>query len=170
MKIRVLIGAVIVSVCSVSQLSAYIYSFSNHTNEPLMVGIKLSGINEPFEWKLVPAKSAGAGATVEFAWTALFHPKPSMNIWKAGFWLTDLRVRRPLKKLVRVASEDGEGFVTKEVFDLDAQGQIQFGPEAAVNIEFVESLGGGGLLQAAEGFADMLQGTASSIAGSLMAK
>ncbi len=160
MKIRVIVSAAIISMCSVSQVSAYIYSFSNHTNDPLKVRVQLNGVNEPWEEVYIPAKEMR-----DFPWTALGHSRPSLNIWKAGFCLQNIQVAIPLKRKMKAMTSDGIELDNLEESIKDAQGQIQFGPWASVTVKFVKSEGAQAILNAADKFADSLGSLAKEAAG-----
>lgn len=143
----------------VQQVSAYIYSFSNHSNEPIKVRVQLAGVNEPWVEVLIPAKEMR-----DFPWTGLGHSRKSLDIWKVGFCLQNIQMAVPLKKRIKALTPDGEdlGFLDKIV--KDASGNVQFGPWAAVNIKWVQNEGVNAMIKASETFADGLQDIATSIA------
>lgn len=160
MKFRLLVVGAVMSMLSAFQLSAYIYSFSNHTNDPLKVRVQLSGWNEPWEEVYIPAKEMR-----DFPWTALGHSRPSMNIWKAGFCLQNIQVAIPLKRKIKAMTVDGVVLDNLEENIKDAQGQIQFGPWASVSVKFVKSEGAQAILNAADKFADSLSSFAQEAVG-----
>lgn len=158
MKIRLIVGAAVISMCSASHLSAYIFSFSNHTIDPLKVRVQLAGINEPWEEVYIEPKT-----TWDFPWVAAGHPRASLNVWKAGFCLQNIQVAEPLKKKKVITAEDGERIVLEE-YEKDSSGKIKFGPWANVIPKFIKSEGAQAILNAAKGFAGSLQNLAQDAA------
>lgn len=178
MKRLLLIFALIMA-CSVQVAQAYIFSFSNHTDYPLKIGVQLLGINEPFEWIDIPPRQKGSEATKEFAWTAFGHSKPSLNGWKAGFALDQIRVREPLFTKVTTIDEDGNKIETYEMdyvkdssgkpkLDENGKKQIQFGPIRNVVVTWVKSEAYDAIIKASALFADGLSDMASKVASAAL--
>jgi hypothetical protein len=155
--------AVLSIVLSVQYASAWIYSFSNHTNEPLKVRIQLHADTEWYERIILP-KSAGSIATQEFRFTVFGDPQGTLNGWKLGFCLQEIQFATPVTKMVKTIAPNGEDLGLVEKIVKDARGNIQFGPWANVVTEYVQNEGANAMLRASESFADGLQEIATSVA------
>jgi len=86
---KVLIGLIALGISF--QAEAYVYSFTNHTNKKIAIGMKYTGINEPLEQRIIPANerrqfrpgdpdisSAKAGFIVD---KFFFIPDPILSNW-----------------------------------------------------------------------------------------
>src|ERR1700722_7461043 len=94
----------IASFCFVSHAHAWIFSFSNRTNDPILVRIKLQPLGvEPWYTLLIQPKQYA-----EFRFTTAFDPDAWEKGAKPGHCLGDIQIAPPLKKTVEVVSKDGE--------------------------------------------------------------
>ncbi len=162
MKFRLvlMVGALIMLNAS-QQLFSHIFSFSNHTNDPLKVRIQLKGVDEGWYEQLIPSKE-NQGAYHEFRFVAFEEPGDMAR--KFGLCLDHIQVALPIKKRISVVSKDGEDMGMLEEYIKDAQGNIQFGPWSNVIVKPVQNEGANAILKAAEGFADSLQDLAKDAA------
>lgn len=150
-------------------ISAYIFSFSNHTKYPVRIYVQLVGINEPWEMQEAPPKKK-----INFFWTALGHEQSSRNIWKAGFCLGKIHVETPMLTEVRTIDEDGNTIITYEQdYERDSSGKFIFkdgqkimkwNPESDVVITWVKDEAYDAVLKASKLFADGLADAASKAA------
>lgn len=160
-----LLSGLILSLSVIQQASAYIFSFSNHTDYPIKVRIKLQPTGtEPWEEETMQSKQY-----YEYRWTSVFDSS-SRNGWKAGFCLGDIQIAEPMKQMVQVMSKDGEYLGTVEEIVKDKNGNIKWSNAADnaplwanVVIEYIESQGYNAMLGAAESFASSLQSSTRAI-------
>src|ERR1700722_14440106 len=95
-------AVVLLSLLSISAPTvAHIFSFSNHTNYPLRLKLKLDIDPIWHEREVAPRTK------ISYDWTALGHPTPSLNIWNAGLCLHEIRVETPW--LVKTTTIDDDG-------------------------------------------------------------
>jgi hypothetical protein len=156
-----LIAILSIIVC-VQHISAHIFSYSNHTNDPLKLRIQLHGVLEPWYEKIIPPKTEGERATVEFRFVAGEGPLDISR--KFGFCLQEIHFAMPLKKKIKMIAPDGEDLGLVEQLVKDAKGNIQFGPWTNVVTEYVQNEGANAMLRASESFVDGLQNLATDIA------
>ena len=65
----------VTALIAVSKADAYVYSFGNHTNDDIAIGMRYKGINEPLEQRTIKANSGAA-----------FRPgDPDISSSKSGF-------------------------------------------------------------------------------------
>lgn len=159
MKLRIIATIGLLLIGGYAQtVSAYAYEFSNHTEEPLKLRIKLAADPTWYEMLIEPHEMH------EMLWLPVLHPreKESKDVWKAGFCLEEINVAVPLKDVVRVVSPEGEYMGTTEEIRKQ-NGKVVFGAWKNVSIEWLEDEGVNAMLSAAESFARNLQQTATGI-------
>lgn len=168
MKCMSIVGILLISASS--PMLAYIFSFSNHTNYPLRIYVQLSGINEPWEMREIPSKKR-----IEYDWTAAGHYLPSLNIWKAGFCLKEMRVETPQLVKTTKIDDDGNAIVTyvqdierdnsgKPILGKDGKPQVAWNPQRNVVITWVKDEAYDAIVNSAKLFADGLSALASQAA------
>jgi len=151
------IGVMLIFGC-VQKISAHIYEFSNHTEEPIMIRVKLDIDPKWYEVIIEPHKG------YEFLWVAAGHPreKEGRDIWEAGLCLQEINIAVPLKNKVRMLSPEGEYIGTTEEIKRE-HGKVVFGAWKNVSVEWIEDEGVNAMLSAAESFASNLQRAATSV-------
>lgn len=149
-----------------SQVSAYIFDFSNHTNYPLRVRIHLEAdpSSKWYEATLQPQKE-GQRAQHYFKFGAdQGYNMGEAEWWKGGFCLKDVQVAVPLITTKIGVGQDGEELGTIEEVLKDEKGNVRFGPWRDVAITLVKSEGANAIIEAAAELGDGLQSLTKDIA------
>jgi|GEM_PF-3409949 len=171
-KNRVFLFAVV----SPMLVQAHIFDFSNHTNYPLMIGVKLSLVNEEFKWMEIQPGQQG-----EFLWVALGHLREQearaagFDPWKAGLCLQEIQVRVPKLGPKITFDEDGNKIIHYEPMTkiIEKEGKkvsvIDYKAPLNVVITWVKNEAYNAIVQAgklfADGFADLAAKTAGAVLG-----
>lgn len=163
-----------------ASLQAHIFDFSNHTNYPLRVGVKLSLINEEFKWMEIQPREQG-----EFLWVAAGHPREKeatdkgFSIWKAGICLQEIQVQTPRFAPKQTIDDDGNIVTTYEPMiktpaktkdnKILKPAEILYNAPLNVVITWVKNEAYNAIVEAgklfADGFADLAAKTASVALG-----
>ncbi len=138
------------------QMRAYEYEFSNHTNDPLKLRLKLSFIFEDDRWYETIIQPQGMH-------TFAFSPG-KLDPIKTGFCLKYIHVALPQKKKKMAIGPNGEELGEVEELVKDKDGNVVFGPWADVAITNVKDEGANALIDAAAELTDAATDFAKGIA------
>jgi hypothetical protein len=169
MKIRFILCAMLATLSFGQRLSAYLFSFSNHTNDPLWVRIHLTADkSDKFYEVLLEARKAGDKAMHTFKFGSDQGYKLVEAEWyKGGFCFGDVYVRTPITETKTVTGPTGEELDIDELVK-DKDGKVMFGPWREAAITLVKTEGANAIVEAAAALGDTAQSFAKDIAGSVL--
>lgn len=148
---RLLLIFALLGACSAHIAQAYIYSFSNHTDYPLKIKLQLAGVDEPWETREIGPRGS-ATHHIKYEWTSLFTPG-TLNGWKVGFCLQNMRVETPYLVKQETIDDDGNKKTTYAQ-GRDNSGKPKWNPERNVIPFAVKNEAYNAILDAGSKFAD----------------
>jgi hypothetical protein len=169
MKIRFITYALLALAFSGQRLSAYLFTVSNHTNNPLWIRIHLmADKGDKFYDVYLEPRQAGDKAMHVFRFGSDQGYRWVEAEWhKGGFCFGEMYVRTPITETKTVTRPNGTELEI-EVLVKDDKGNVLFGPWKEVSITLVKSEGANAIAEAAAALGDGLQSLTKDIAGAVI--